>query len=187
MTELKMTIGRAIDQTIEALASLDKREQLAVIATVCSVLQLDVATHSIDGASPRDGLHATQSESRTDGTVGSNKTKMAAHESHRHQSGIDIRTLKDQKQPDSARQMACLVAFYLQEHAPEGERKQVVTTSDLDRYFKQAGYRLPAKLAQVLPDAKTAGYFEGAARGEYKLTRVGYNLVTHSMPKSSQA
>lgn len=188
MTEPKMTIGKAIDQVLEAMSSLDKREQQTVFATVCSFLQLDTAIHPARTASPQSESHAAQTvEPLVDDNVKVDKSKAATHASHHHQSGLDIRTLKDQKKPDSARQMACLVAYYLQEHAPEGERKQVVTTADLDRYFKQAGYKLPAKLAQVLLDAKSAGYFEGAARGEYKLTRVGYNLVTHSMPKSSTA
>ena len=79
--------------------------------------------------------------------------------------------------------MACVVAFYLQEHAPKAERTKEVTTADLERLFKQAAFKLPARMQQVLVDAKTAGYFESTDRGKYKLTRVGYNLVTHSLPK----
>jgi hypothetical protein len=99
-----------------------------------------------------------------------------------HRTGVDIRALKDEKKPNSARQMACLVAFYLQEQAPEGESKATVTTADLEKYFKQASFKLPDRMEAVLSDAKRAGYFETAARGAYKLTRVGYNLVAHSMP-----
>jgi hypothetical protein len=42
-------------------------------------------------------------------------------------------------------------------------------------------------MQQVLPDAKAAGYFDSVDRGKYKLTRVGYNLVTHSLPKVGAA
>ena len=100
---------------------------------------------------------------------------------------MDIRRLKEEKKPNSARQMACLVAFYLQEHAPTTERKDTITTADLEKYFKQAGYKLPEKLEQLLIDCKRSGYVEAAKRGEYKLTRVGYNLVTHSMPAKEKA
>lgn len=79
--------------------------------------------------------------------------------------------------------MACIVAFYLLDHAPDAEKKQTITSADLEKYFKQAGYKLPKKLEQLLIDCKGSGYFEAVSRGEYKLTRVGYNLVTHSMPK----
>ena len=78
--------------------------------------------------------------------------------------------------------MACVVAFYLQELAPEADRKEIINTSDLEKYFKQAGFKLPTKLPQVLVDAKGAGYFDVASRGEYKLNAVGYNLVAHSLP-----
>ncbi len=78
--------------------------------------------------------------------------------------------------------MACLVAFYLKELAPDGERKDTISSADLDKYFKQAQFKLPERIAQVLPDAKASGYFDSAARGEYKLNAVGYNLIAHSLP-----
>src|SRR4051812_25698829 len=37
---------------------------------------------------------------------------------------IDIRSLRDAKEPKTAIEMATLVAYYLAESAPEGERKQ---------------------------------------------------------------
>ena len=87
----------------------------------------------------------------------------------------------------SAQQMACLVAYYLQEHAPKEERTKEVTTADLERLFKQAGYKLPVRMEQVLVNAKIAGYFESVDRGKYRLTRVGYNLITHSLPRATAA
>jgi hypothetical protein len=99
---------------------------------------------------------------------------------------MDIRTLKEQKKPASARQMACIVAFYLQELAPAPEKKESVNASDLDKYFKQAGFKLPGKMSQVLIDLKAAGYLDIVARGEYKLNAVGYNLVAHNLPGSAE-
>ena len=80
--------------------------------------------------------------------------------------------------------MACVVAYYLQAVAPITERKQEISTPDLEKYFKQAGYPLPKKLGQVLIDAKAAGYFDATDRGAYKLNAVGYNLVVHSLPRA---
>src|SRR4051794_6400136 len=37
---------------------------------------------------------------------------------------IDIRTLRDQKSPATANEMAALAAFYLAEAAPENDRKE---------------------------------------------------------------
>lgn len=81
--------------------------------------------------------------------------------------------------------MACIVAFYLQEVAPEGEQKESVTTADLQKYFKQAQFALPGDIGQVLKNAKGAGYFDSPARGTYKLNAVGYNLVAHKLPSGT--
>lgn len=83
--------------------------------------------------------------------------------------------------------MACLVAYYLQEVAPEGERKDFINSADLEKYFKQANFKLPQRVQQVLPEAKSSGYFDSAGRGEYKLNAVGYNLVAHSLPSDGAA
>jgi hypothetical protein len=94
-----------------------------------------------------------------------------------------IRDLKDEKQPDSANQMAALVAYYLSEEADEESRKQTLTTSDLEKYFKQAGFKLPQSLEKTLANATSAGYFDSIGNGQYKLNAVGYNLVAHNLPR----
>ena len=80
--------------------------------------------------------------------------------------------------------MAALVAYYLSEVAEEPERKESINTSDLEKYFKQAGFRLPKRMPQVLPNAAAAGYLDSAGSGYYKLNPVGYNLVVHALPRS---
>lgn len=98
---------------------------------------------------------------------------------------VDIRTFKEEKSPRSAIQMAVLVAFYLQEIASSEERKTTIDSTDIEKYFKQANYKLPSGkngAADTLVNAKRAGYFELADRGTYKLNPVGYNLIAHSLP-----
>lgn len=97
----------------------------------------------------------------------------------------DIRSLKDQKSPRTAVEMAALVAYYLTELAPEGSRKSEIGTEDITTYFKQAGFPLPATPRQTLFNAKAAGYLDSAAQGAYKLNPVGHNLVAHSLPASN--
>jgi hypothetical protein len=182
MTNPKLTLGQAIDQILVALTSLEKREQQTVISTVCSFLELETRVPATVGATPQppgiaQSVHVPAPSAASE--------SINAPTNARH--AVDIRTLKDEKKPDSARQMACIVAYYLMELAPLEEQKQAIATSDIERYFKQASYKLPTKLEQLLIDCKRSGYFEAVTRGEYKLTRVGYNLVTHSMPKSSRA
>lgn len=77
--------------------------------------------------------------------------------------------------------MAAIVAYYLAELASPSERKDTVSTADLEKYFKQAGYPLPKALRVTLANAAAAGYFDAVARGKYKLNPVGYNLVVHGM------
>jgi len=102
------------------------------------------------------------------------------------QQPTDIRTLKEQKAPATAIEMAALVAYYLQELAPEEDRKQAIVTADVDRLFKQAVFPLPNRIGNTLPNAAAAGYFDTTGtRGEYKLNPVGFNLVTQTLPRAS--
>ena len=93
----------------------------------------------------------------------------------------DIRTLKEMKAPKSAIEMAVLTAYYVSEVAPDGERKKEITKPDVERYFKAAGFKLPADASFTLVNAKNAGYLDSAGTGQYKLNPVGYNLVAHRL------
>lgn len=186
----KSTIGQAIDQTMNALSSLDKREQQIVISTVCSILgvaQTGVAPSpaGVVNQPPRVTPPAPPTGPHAEVTPQQGAVEKPVHESSSH--AVDIRALRDEKQPSSAVQMACIVAYYLQELAPEAERTKDITTAELERLFKQAKFKLPVRVHQVLVDGKGAGYFESVERGKYRLTRVGYNLVTHSLPKAAAA
>ena len=167
MTDGKLTLGKAIDQIIEALQPFDGKDSKAILTTVCSHLQIETEQK------------VASENRRREEPKPENNTSPARRGA---EPGIDIKQLKEQKQPASARQMACLVAYYLQELALEAERKDSINTKDVEKYFKQAGYKLPTKLEQLLIDSKGSGYFESSKRGEYSLTRVGYNLVAHSLP-----
>jgi hypothetical protein len=125
--------------------------------------------------------------SRIFGTsVGPTPTHAAA-ESGQPQRRVSIRDLKDEKQPESSNQMAALVAYYLSELAPEAESKDAISAADLEKYFKQAGFKLPSALHKTLPNASAAGYFESAGGGRYRLNPVGYNLVVHGLPRGNEA
>lgn len=100
-------------------------------------------------------------------------------------SPTDIRTLREEKLPKSANEMAAVVGYYLAEIAPESERKREIGTADIERYFKQAQHRLPEAPGKTLPNAMAAGYFDSAGRGLYSLNPVGHNLVVHGLPRAS--
>ncbi len=105
---------------------------------------------------------------------------------HGLQVGVDVRALKEQKQPRSAVEMATLVAFYLAELAPSSERRNHITTADVQRYFKQAGYPMPSNIRMALVNTKNAGYLDQLGEGRYRLNPVGYNLIAHGLPRGSQ-
>ena len=100
---------------------------------------------------------------------------------------VHIEQLKDEKKPRSVNEMAALVAYYLAEVAPASERKSVVTTEDIRRYFKIGRFPLPRQPRVTLLNAKAAGYFDSAGSGEFRLNPVGYNLVVHAMPRGAQS
>lgn len=105
----------------------------------------------------------------------------------KNQSFTDIRSLKEEKNPDSAIQMTALVAYYLQEIAGAEERKDSIDVEDIQKYFKQAGFVLPKVPKSALINTKAAGYLESADRGRYKLNPVGYNLVAYGLPPKTRS
>lgn len=165
-----MSLGAAIDAIIEALESLEPSTRQTAITAACTHLNIHFSEKetkiTLPGENPIVQTINTQ-------VVTSQKQ-------------IDIRGFKEEKAPKSAIQMACVVAFYLQELAPASERKQTVTAEDMAKYFKQAKYPLPKVIGQLLPDTRVAGYFDSApGKGEYSLNAVGYNLVAHNLPPKS--
>ena len=94
----------------------------------------------------------------------------------------DVRSLREEKAPKSANEMAALVAYYVSELAPAAERKPEINKTDVERYFKTAGFKLTANAGQTLVNAKNSGYLDaGSDAGYYKLNPVGYNLVVHRL------
>jgi hypothetical protein len=159
---------QAIQAVISALSSLDETARTRVLEYVFSRLDFAVGALSREyvvsnfpaSAPPEAGPVASRPESVT-----------------------DIRSLKEAKSPRSANEMATVVAYYLSELAPPGERRDTINTDDIQKYFKQAGYPLPKQPRVTLANATNAGYFDSAGGGQYRLNPVGYNLVVHNLPR----
>jgi hypothetical protein len=181
MTQSRLSLGQAIDQIISALESLEAGARKTAIEAACAHLKITLSQIASDIVSGQQGSQRIGETSGSGGGLAVNPPSPAAAPLS------DIRSLRVEKNPKSAREMACVVAFYLQELAPDAERKESITSTDLERYFKQANFKLPEKITQVLPDAKGAGYFDSPARGAYKLNAVGYNLVAHKLSAKSVA
>jgi len=161
----------AIGTLIKALGPLDAKARQSVLDYVTRRLEISVSNSKGIASSPEVSALLPGEPPET------------THETARQ---IHIKDLVLKKKPRSAIEMATLVAYYLSHEAPKNERKQTVTTKDIETYFKIADFRLPSKPKFTLPNTKFAGYLDSAGDGEYKLNPVGYNLVVHSMPKSSE-
>lgn len=180
MSEKKITLGAAIDQIVAALESLEERSRLTAIHAACEFLSLKATSPDIIEKPTSHHDKNAENGFKTTHTHHTNDNMAGVHQ-------VDIRRFKEEKKPKSARQMACVVAYYLKELAPPNERKDTISAEDLEKYFKQAKHPLPEKIAQVLVDVKSAGYMDSTERGQYKLNAVGYNLVAHNLPTSSDA
>jgi len=161
---------KAINEILLALDVLDEPSKARVIKYVLE----------------RIGVSGIQNSPST--STSKEIVKLMPHQTEAND--IDIRILKEKKNPKSAIQMAVLVAYYLKELAPIDERKDSIGTNDIEKYFNQAKFRFPTgknKFLDPLNNAKNAGYLESAARGEYKLNPVGYNLAVHGLPESENS
>jgi hypothetical protein len=68
----------------------------------------------------------------------------------------DVLSLKEEKSPKTGTQMIAVVAYYLAHLA--NERQDFITADDIQKYFVQGKYPMPASKAQALVNAKNAGY-----------------------------
>lgn len=166
----KLSVGKAIDAIIKALQGLDEKTRANAIAAACN--ELGLSNPALEKKTPPPFTPEGPSVGRPTLVAGPPK---------------DIRTLKEEKNPESAVEMACIVAYYLMNLVPQPDRKETVGTDDMEKYFKQANFRLRKKSSQLLIDAKRAGYFDSVGRGAYRLNAVGHNLVAHSLPRKKKS
>lgn len=97
---------------------------------------------------------------------------------------IDIRSLAEEKKPKTVSEMIAVVAYYLENLAPE--KRNYIAADDIPKYFKQANLPLPKRPDAQLVHAKDAGYLDTPERGKYSLNAVGHNLVVHRLPLQSE-
>ncbi len=169
--ENKKSLGQAIDELVLALKDLDENSRIIAIKAVVEHLNIPIASNA--------------QQSQVAQQFNPNSIENANQQNLlRNTVIVDIQSLKENKQPANSIEMACIVAYYLGNHAPENEKMDSIGKNEIDKYFKQAKFPLPKVVQQVLVDAKASGYFDSAERGKYKLNPVGYNLVAHKLPRS---
>lgn len=155
----------AIQTIVGALTPLDAEARGRVLGYVFQRLGLRASVSTLAAPSTLAGTPETSGEHRPTTT--------------------DIRSLKQEKRPQTAIEMAALVAYYVSEIAGPDERKETIDADDLKKYFKQAQFPLPQKFHMTLVHAKNAGYVDSVGAGAYRLNPVGYNLVAYNLPPSA--
>jgi hypothetical protein len=165
-TDTTKTLGKVIDEIISALGSLDESAKVIAIKAVCEHLKIG-PPETMETKPPSPALKTDLPDIKTIPPV------------------VDIKTLREQKKPTSANEMAAVVAFYLSELVVQNDRKQEFDLSDMKKYFNQASYPLPRQPRVLLQNAKNAGYFDSIGEGKYRLNPVGYNLVAYNLPRST--
>lgn len=94
---------------------------------------------------------------------------------------VDARSFFAEKSPSTQAEAIAVAAFYLSELAPEDMRSPTINKEQATDIFRQARFKLPKRVEQVLVNTQTAGYVNRVGVGEYKLSTVGYNLVEHTL------
>lgn len=173
-TEIESKVSeqlRATEQIVKALSPLDVDARSLVIEHACQLLNISLG---MVNTKPLGQTFISPVMSSVANPIATSPTGIIT----------DIRTLKATKLPKSDNEMACLVAYYLKELAPQSERKEEISKDEIEKYFNQAGFELPKALRMVLPSAKKAGYFDSTSAGLYKLNPVGFNLAAYGLPSN---
>lgn len=168
-------------------AGAEKDPEFDAITAIVRALQpLDEEARSrvLDYSLRRLGLRGVASQAQ-DSPPATGAPIATGHSASHTPTVHDIRTLREEKQPKSANEMAALVGFYLAHLAPEADRKSDITAADITKYFHDANFPLPGTPSMTLVHARNAGYFDaGSTKGGYRLNPVGHNLVAHRLPSA---
>jgi hypothetical protein len=102
MGDPKLTVGQAIDQIAGALRPLDSHQQKTVVLAICALLKIEPtpAAPRVD-ASERNPTSTSEAQQPEPKSFKKSEIKL----------GGDIVALKQEMQPSSAREMACLIAY----------------------------------------------------------------------------
>lgn len=100
----------------------------------------------------------------------------------------DVKSFIDIKRPQSDSQFVAAVAYYYRFEAPEPQRKDNISSEDLQEACRKAGRERFTRPAQTLGNAHNQGYIDkGTERGTYVLNTVGENLVAMALPDGVKA
>ena len=96
---------------------------------------------------------------------------------------LDIKSFVNSKKPSNDMQFATTVAYYFAFEASEAQRKESISSEDLQEACRKVGRERLQNPGQTLRNAHHNGLLDKAGdRGVYKINTVGENLVAVTLP-----
>jgi hypothetical protein len=87
-----------------------------------------------------------------------------------------------EKKPKSDQQFAAVVAYFYGFESPQAQRKDTITSADLQEAARLVGWRRFRQPSVTLNNAVSQGYLDRVGRGTFRLNPVGENLVATALP-----
>jgi hypothetical protein len=105
--------------------------------------------------------------------------------SHGGSTTSSIRSFVEKKKPQFDTHFAATVAYYYRFEAPEDQRKESITTNDLQEACRLANRERLQNPVKTLNNAHAQGLLDRGERGAYSINTVGENLVAMTLPSDA--
>ena len=161
----------AAKSVADQLKGMDKERQERVLRWVAESLGLQLGLKRIAELLPPAGELEPMQVTASGQTLGQRTGRP-----------VDIKSFVDSKRPKSDVQFATVVAYFYGFEASPENRKETIDAKVLQEAARLAGYRRPRKPLVTLNNAKTLGYLDATARGQFQINSVGENLVAMTLP-----
>lgn len=146
----------------EALKDFEKNDQERIIRWARERVGLDVSA-------PLPAMSGVQSKMTSAGPSTISKAN-------------SIREFIEAKNPKRDIHFAATVAYYYQFEAPEENRKETISSDDLQEACRLSNRTRFKKPIGVLNNAESMGLLDRPVRGSFKINAVGENLVAMGLP-----
>ena len=165
-------------------AKADDLESVRIIVDALHSFKPDEQERILRWAREKVGLQAAPETPRlTASSPPRNPTEVA----RQGPQAPSIREFVAQKNPRSDNQFAAVVAYYYRFEAPEEQRKETITSDDLQDACRQAGRQRLKLSNKTLNNAHGNGLLDRAGdRGAFRINSVGENLVAMTLPGAAR-
>jgi hypothetical protein len=170
----------AVRTVVDAIVKFDAGTQERVLRWVREKIGLPTT----DGMKPNLGRGTDETSAAREPS----KLLPASIVESQHKHGTDIKSFVTMKGPSSNNEFAATVAYYYRFEAPEADRKESISSTDLQEACRLAGRARLTDPSQTLFNAHQAGLIDKTSdRGLYRISTVGENLVAMTLPATGSS